>query len=84
MIRKLIISVVSVFLIIFLVYMFKDEVVNNTQANSDRFIEVYDQGRYRLLVDKNTKVTYMQSCIYGFGGFTVLVNEEGKPLLWKE
>jgi hypothetical protein len=55
---------------------------------SSRFVEVLDEGSFEIIVDKNTKVMYLQSTkgepYRGYGGLTVMVDAEGKPLLWKE
>lgn len=53
----------------------------------DRFIKVYSQnslfGRNeRILVDVETGVNYL-FCIEGYGGgLTVMLNADGKPVVW--
>lgn len=58
----------------------------SSNANNSRFIEIYDGGNYsvKILYDRTTKVQYV-SYINGHGGtaLTVLVDAEGKPLLYK-
>lgn len=52
-----------------------------------RFKEIIDDGAYEVVCDTETKVLYLQSCrgsgYQGYGGLTVLVDAEGKPLLYE-
>lgn len=45
-------------------------------------------GYYAILVDKETRVCYLeykrQSGYAGFGGLTVMLNSDGTPKLWEE
>lgn len=45
-------------------------------------------GDYAILVDKETKVCYLeykrQSGYAGFGGLSVMLNADGTPKLWEE
>ena len=53
----------------------------------DRFIKVYSQNSLfgpseRILVDVETGVNYL-FCTEGFGcGLTVMLNADGKPVVW--
>ena len=53
----------------------------------DRFIKVYSQNSLfgcneRILVDVETGVNYL-FCAEGFGcGLTVMLNADGKPVVW--
>ncbi|MBR3712820.1 MAG: xylan 1,4-beta-xylosidase [Bacteroidales bacterium] len=53
----------------------------------DRFIKVYSQNslfgsNVRILVDVETGVNYL-FCIEGYGGgLTVMLNADGKPIVW--
>lgn len=53
----------------------------------DRFIKVYSQNSWfgsnvRILVDVETGVNYL-FCIEGYGGgLTVMLNADGKPIVW--
>lgn len=52
------------------------------------FIAIYDEyatyfGDYRILVDKETKVQYLYSNGYHQGGLEVLVDADGKPILYE-
>ena len=58
-----------------------------SKESSDRFKKVYTQGALNGLeiwVDKETGVNYV-FCYNGYaGGMTVLLDEEGKPVVTKE
>ena len=55
----------------------------------DRFIKVYSQNSWfgsnvRILVDVETGVNYLV-CIEGYGGgLTVMLNADGKPIVWSK
>ena len=55
----------------------------------DRFFRLYSQGGalsvgYQIWVDRETRVQYLH-CSEGYGGgLTVLVDAEGKPLLYRD
>ena len=55
----------------------------------DRFIKVYSQNSWfgsnvRILVDVETGVNYL-FCTEGYGcGLTVMLNADGKPIVWSK
>ena len=50
-----------------------------------RFVIVESTESWDVLYDNNTKVMYTVSKgPYNRGNFTILVNSDGKPLLWKD
>lgn len=55
--------------------------------SSDRFKKILDEGTYEMICDTKTKVLYLQSTIgggyQGYGGLTLLVDADGKPLLYE-
>lgn len=52
---------------------------------SSRMASVDQTEDYEIVYDKDTKVMYAVSFgIYNRGTFTLLVNEDGTPLLYKE
>lgn len=54
-------------------------------ANNKRFVQVSDEGTFYICYDSKTKVMYaVSNGYYNYGTVTLLVNEEGKPLLWEE
>lgn len=57
-----------------------------TQQPVSMFIIVEGSGMdvYRIVYHRDTKVMYAISCGgYNAGNFTVLVNPDGSPMLWK-
>jgi hypothetical protein len=49
------------------------------------FVVVETTTTWQIVYHKETKVMYAVSdCSYNFGNFTLLVDENGDPLLWKE
>lgn len=54
------------------------------QSFVSRFMTVETTGSWRVVVDRETRVLYAVSLgTYNIGVFTVLVDADGKPLLWK-
>lgn len=54
--------------------------------NKDRFVCVYKQGlmaESKILVDKLTGVHYLFHAVGHSGGMTVLLDENGKPVIDK-
>ena len=57
----------------------------DSYANADRFIKIDDQGTYYVVYDIETKVEYVVSNgQYNRGAFTLLVDKDGKPLIYGE
>ena len=55
------------------------------QSDVSRFKVVEETNVWRVVYDKDTKVMYTVSYGgYNSGNFTLLVDSEGKPLLWNE
>lgn len=55
-----------------------------SKANSARFVKVIDCGVFEVYVDTETDVMYaVSSGIYNYGTVTLLVDKEGKPLIWE-
>jgi len=49
-----------------------------------RFIKISDEGAFYICYDKKTKVEYaVSNGYYNYGTITVLVDAEGKPLLYE-
>ena len=51
---------------------------------TDRFIRVYRDFNNAIYVDKETNVLYFWHCGGYAGGLSVMLDENGKPLLWEE
>lgn len=54
------------------------------KASSSRFVKVTDNPQFDIYVDTETDVMYAVSCgAYNNGTVTLLVDREGKPLIWE-
>ena len=55
-----------------------------TQSETSRFIELERTSRWMIVADKETGVMYsVSNGGYNHGVFTLLVDENGKPLVWE-
>lgn len=84
--KKIIISLSIIIGIVLIGWLLKDVTIQNVNATDDRFIQIYSQyskDGFRIYYDKKTKVMYLVSTMYDGGGITVLVNKDGKPLLYE-
>lgn len=62
-----------------------ESVNNNKQNETSMFVEVETTDGWRVVYHKETKVMYAVSYgCYNNGTFTLLVNDDGSPMLWKE
>lgn len=86
--KKIIISLLIIIGIVLTGWLLKDVTISNNYAENERFIQIYNQSSvhdgFRIYYDKETKVMYLISDIYKGGGITVLVDKDGKPLLYGE
>lgn len=58
---------------------------NISTANSNRFIKISNEGSFAIYYDSKTKVQYAVSMSsYNYGNVTLLVDKDGKPLLYEE
>lgn len=56
---------------------------SENEATSDRFIKVYSEYSNCIYVDSETNVMYFwHSGVYS-GGLSVMLDENGDPLLWE-
>ena len=54
------------------------------RVNVSRFVQVENADTWRVVADRETGVMYAVSAgMYNLGTFTLLVDADGKPLLWK-
>ena len=61
-----------------------DKDYSNNTKREDRFIKLQDWGDNFVMYDKETGVQYFSFGIYNRGGgITVLVDADGKPLLYQ-
>ena len=79
--KNILISIAMIILIILLAYIFKDIITVNSNASDERFILINSEWIFDIYYDKETKVQYS---ISRGGNLTVLVDTEGKPLLYQE
>lgn len=56
---------------------------DNTET-TDRFIVVYSDFSNAIYADKETNVLYFWHCGGYSGGLSVMLDENGKPLLWQK
>lgn len=57
---------------------------NKEPVNVSRFVTVEDMWSWRVVADRETGVMYAVSMgTYNIGTFTLLVDREGKPLIWE-
>ena len=86
--KKIVISLLIMAGIILTGWLLKDVTISNNYAENERFIQIYNQSSmndgFRIYYDKETKVMYLISDIYKGGGITVLVDKDGKPLIYGE
>ena len=55
-----------------------------SKVNS-RFVCVEEHMRWRIVVDRETGVMYVMSCgMYNTGTFTLMVDADGNPLIYRE
>lgn len=57
---------------------------NSVKADDTVFVTVSCKAKYQIVYDKETKVMYaMSDSSYNRGNFTMLVNADGTPKLYK-
>lgn len=56
---------------------------NTEYENNERFRKVYSAFSNAIYVDSETNVMYYWHCDGYSGGLTVMVDENGKPLIWE-
>lgn len=79
--RKIILIIISIAML-FCLCGCTNESVAETEK---RFITISKEDTFDIVYDKETKVIYAKSwSAYNYGVLTVLVNAEGKPLLYEE
>lgn len=61
-----------------------DEIVDKKMPSMFVIVEGCGMDSYRIVYHRDTKVMYAISCGgYNAGNFTLLVNPDGSPMLWK-
>ena len=61
------------------------DIDNSTSYSDDGlFVTVHETNKYSVLYDKQTKVMYVMSAgYYNSGTFTMLVEADGSPKIWR-
>ena len=63
----------------------KVESVNDDDKDTSMFVIIEQTGTWEIVYHKETKVMYAVSDgAYNGGTFTLLVDENGKPMLWED
>lgn len=58
---------------------------NTSVADNRRFVKINEEGCFAIYYDSKTKVQYaISASAYNYGNVTVLVDRDGKPLLYEE
>ena len=83
--KKIIISLLIIIGIVLTGWWLKDVTISNNYAENERFVIIQQRYDEKVMYDKETKVEYFM--FGGFrdgGGITVLVDKDGKPLIYGE
>lgn len=80
---KKIIYLISVLMIVLIFVRCSGQKTDNMET-TDRFIKVYSDFTNAIYVDKETNVLYFWHSGGYAGGLSVMLDENGKPLLWEE
>jgi uncharacterized protein YceK len=77
--------VIALFVLMLLTGCAKVEEIEKTEAeNVSRFMTVETTSRWKVVVDKDTQVMYaVSNGGYNCGTFTLLVDADGKPLIYE-
>lgn len=83
--KKIIISLLIIIGIVLTGWLLKDVTISNNYAENERFVIIQQEYNGKVMYDKETKVEYFRFGGYkAGGGITVLVDKDGKPLLFGE
>lgn len=83
--KKIIISLLIMIIIVLTGWLLKDVSIQNNYAENERFITIKKGSGFNIVYDTETKVEYAISTgKYNFGTLTLLVDKDGKPLLYGE
>ena len=83
--KKIIITLLIIIGILLTGWLLKDVTISNNYAENERFVIIQQRYDEKVMYDKETKVEYFM--FGGFrdgGGITVLVDKDGKPLIYGE
>lgn len=82
--KKIIISLLIIIGVVLTGWLLKDITISNNYAENERFVIIQQESYGKVMYDKETKVEYFMFGGYKIGGgITVLVDKNGKPLLYE-
>lgn len=81
--KKITISLLIILGVIFFGWLLKDITIQDINAVDNRFILIHNEDDFKIYCDKKTKVMYLVKSVYKGGGITLLVDADGKPLLYE-
>lgn len=82
---KFIATIIAIALVIMVLFFIGcDNTNNSVRANDDVFVTVSENYDYAVVYDRETKIMYtISKGSYNMGNFTVLLNVDGTPKLYK-
>lgn len=82
---KFIATIVAITLVVVVLFFVGcDNTNNSVKADDDVFVTVSENSDYAVMYDRETKIMYaMSNSSYNIGNFTVLLNVDGTPKLYK-
>ena len=82
---KFIATIIAIALVVVVLFFVGcDKTNNSVRANDDVFVMVSKNFSYAVVYDRETKVMYaISDATYNQGNFTMLVNADGTPKLYK-
>ena len=82
---KFIATIIAIALVVVVLFFVGcDDTNNSVKASDDVFVMVSKNFSYAVVYDRETKVMYaISDGIYNQGNFTMLVNADGTPKLYK-
>ena len=82
--KKILISVLAVFMLVGLSGCARTKTNEYNIQETSRFVIVEDGATWNVVYDKETKVMYaVSSGLYNCGNFVMMVDSDGKPLIYK-
>lgn len=82
--KKIMISVLAVFMLASLSGCARTKTNEDNIQETSRFVIIEDGATWNVVYDKETKVMYtVSSGVYNCGSFTMMVDSDGKPLIYK-
>lgn len=82
--KLIVIMIIVMLVIIGLSFIGCDNTNNSVKASDDMFVTISENPAYAVMYDRETKIMYaMSNSSYNVGNFTVLLNADGTPKLYK-